>query len=485
VCFILRLFKTADKPSAEPSPKLPEKSIRFYHPAYPTIHLLEFDCLDGGGTGFHFRTALTACSIVACNRAGFLTEAEDGRPIDQANDSLLRGEKYYYYAFGSSGGASVCERDGSYPICPSFNHWQFPHGKLPETWPDARCQPLVGARIQSKLADATSDRDHGCVVTAQRDWAERAHLVPMALPAWFLREQMADYVEFANRDHGADATANSVMLCHDMHKALDNFYWAAVPKGAGDGARAPVWVAQFVKTTEDLGFQHHGRALRISPGVAPQLLLARFALLVLGRLTKFLAFYKDKGVMAVVVVGDTRPLPKVVPLTADLVDAVFSQRNRANPNTPSGSQSRKRIRRETPQAEHTDSRSPPVPCASCANDDDDGDEDGFSAAKPDSRSFGGPPPLSAVVNASDATVAAMYGGALEPSNFGVEPFHLPLEGCDQSPDSGRPAKRRHRSSSCTSAEAWAKRAVVDIGEVTRKLGHLERAQELNELMGWI
>ncbi len=61
-------------------------------------------------------------------------------------------------------------------------------------------------------------------MTAQRDWAERAHLVPLALPAWFLRERMADYVEFANRDHGPDATANSVMLCHDMHRALDHFY---------------------------------------------------------------------------------------------------------------------------------------------------------------------------------------------------------------------------------------------------------------------
>jgi hypothetical protein len=85
VCFHPAPFpKIADKPALELSPKLPEKSIRFYHPAYSTVHLLKFDCLDGGGTGFHFRTALTACSIVACNRAGFLTEAEDSAQIEQA-----------------------------------------------------------------------------------------------------------------------------------------------------------------------------------------------------------------------------------------------------------------------------------------------------------------------------------------------------------------------------------------------------------------
>jgi hypothetical protein len=38
-----------------------------------------------------------------------------------------------------------------------------------------------------------------------------------------------------------------------------------------------VWVAQFIKTTENLGYQHHGRALRISEGLAPQLLVARLA----------------------------------------------------------------------------------------------------------------------------------------------------------------------------------------------------------------
>ncbi len=243
-------------------------------------------------------------------------------------------------------------------------------------------------------------------------------------------------------------------------------------------------MAQFVKTTENLGFQHHGRALRISPGVAPQLLLARFALLVLGRLTKFLSYYRDKGVMAIVVEGDTRPEPKVVPLTGNLVDAVFSQRNCANLNTP---QSRKRVRRETPQEPPPDSRSPPAPAASSADDGggDDNVDDGVSAAKLDSRFFGGPPPLPAVDNANNATVAAMYGTAPGPSNFVVEPFHLPLEGNDRSPYSGRPAKRRRGSSSCSSAEAWAKGALVDIGEVTRKLGYLKRAQKLNELMGWI
>jgi hypothetical protein len=45
--------------------------------------------------------------------------------------------------------------------------------------------------------------------------------------------------------------------------------------------------------------------LRISPGIAPQLLLSRFALLVLGCLTKCLKFYCDRGDMAVVVKGDT------------------------------------------------------------------------------------------------------------------------------------------------------------------------------------
>ncbi len=55
---------------------------------------------------------------------------------------------------------------------------------------------------------------------------------------------------------------------HSTTTTGPSYPWAATVR---------VWVAQFIKTTENLGYQHHGRALRISEGLAPQLLVARLA----------------------------------------------------------------------------------------------------------------------------------------------------------------------------------------------------------------
>jgi hypothetical protein len=53
----------------------------------------------------------------------------------------------------------------------------------------------------------------------------------MALPKWFTRKDMGQYDEFPNCDCGINTSANNVMLCYNMHKALDHFFGAPVLKG--------------------------------------------------------------------------------------------------------------------------------------------------------------------------------------------------------------------------------------------------------------
>jgi hypothetical protein len=259
--------------------------------------------------------------------------------VEEPDNSLLTGRKYYYYVTDDT------YPSGEYPICPSLSHWQFPHEKYPETWPNDKVVSSVKAELRTNLADAVKARDNWCVVSARQDWLEHAHIVPVALKGWFDDKNMQVYVEPVNEAHGVDATANMIMLCHDLHMALDHHYWAPVPKRDNSGRK--VWVAQFVATTNDVGAEHHGRALHIK-GVASQLLLARFAMLILGRLTKFLDYYKEAGVLAVLTRKDKEVVEYVEPLKESVIQAIFNERKRANPNTPGG-RSSKRSRGGTPR----------------------------------------------------------------------------------------------------------------------------------------
>jgi hypothetical protein len=73
LCFVASfniVAKMASKPPCELAPQLTLPIIEFCHPAIPRVPLLCLHGYDNEYTGINFRTALTACGFVACNRTG-------------------------------------------------------------------------------------------------------------------------------------------------------------------------------------------------------------------------------------------------------------------------------------------------------------------------------------------------------------------------------------------------------------------------------
>lgn len=79
--------------------------------------------------GIHHRTALDACTIVACNVTGFLSPAkidrDDFTPPVTPVEAVLTDDDYWYYPSG-------WDRRGSpYPVVPNFENWCYPSAPPP------------------------------------------------------------------------------------------------------------------------------------------------------------------------------------------------------------------------------------------------------------------------------------------------------------------------------------------------------------------
>ncbi len=224
-------------------------------------------------------------------------------------------------------------------------------------------------------------------------------------------------------------------------------------------------MAQFVATTNDVGPEHHGRALHIDKGVASQLLLARFAMLVLGRLTKFLDFYRKIGVLAVLVRKDIEVMEYVEPLKEADIDAIFAEPKRANSNTPGG-RSGKRSRVGSPRQaaggvdESKDDHALATPYEYDSN---------VATSQPSSSLGASMPPSPAVVQdgggirASDRPSAAGGSGALTYRRVSPPTLHY--------------RKRRCLSVSSSSAVTWTE---TDVDLLHNKMEQLKKAQDYNE-----
>src|SRR6266487_564593 len=119
----------------------PDHTINFRHPAYPDdfnqnilLTLYAFDHPDGG---LHYGTAFLACALVAGNAwNGYFTTTVDGPKVVKEDDQLLREKNYYFHVAEDqqASSSSSPSQSSAYPICPSFEHWRFPHGDLPPSW---------------------------------------------------------------------------------------------------------------------------------------------------------------------------------------------------------------------------------------------------------------------------------------------------------------------------------------------------------------
>ncbi len=64
----------ATKELATPRPTQDVNIVKFFHPAYPGKRLFQLNAYDGDGASLDYNVALTACSIVAGNLRGYLSE---------------------------------------------------------------------------------------------------------------------------------------------------------------------------------------------------------------------------------------------------------------------------------------------------------------------------------------------------------------------------------------------------------------------------
>lgn len=136
--------------SAESLPQsvpLPTESsfIQIRHPGYLAGHdlVLRLPALDYTPSasniavtprwGLHHATALHACSIIACNRRGYLSSTRlDTIPVIPPPtlplDAVLTEPSYWFYPLGWTA------TDEPYPVCPDFENWEFPTDSIPEDW---------------------------------------------------------------------------------------------------------------------------------------------------------------------------------------------------------------------------------------------------------------------------------------------------------------------------------------------------------------
>ena len=105
----------------------------------------------------------------------------------------------------------MCFLLGQYPIVPSFQDWEFPHGRIPDSWP----QVPASSRTRCGISN--------CSYAVQK-----AYLVPQEEVLWYERNDMERYGDAIICD--IDNPANIVMLKSDLHMCFDNRWFTITPK---------------------------------------------------------------------------------------------------------------------------------------------------------------------------------------------------------------------------------------------------------------
>jgi HNH endonuclease len=168
-----------------------------------------------------------------------------------------------------------------YPIFPSFDHWAFPHGKLPSVWkldiPRAAEHPTPR---QSTLNEAILSRDIRCRITNHIEGTECAHLVPRSESLWFQQNLMALYGKQPRPGcQPVDNPRNAILLRSNIHTSFNYKRFAFVPKLAECSTGSLAYVTHIFCSPEphELTALYHNVALQPLTGVAPEYLFARFA----------------------------------------------------------------------------------------------------------------------------------------------------------------------------------------------------------------
>ncbi|KAI9760989.1 MAG: hypothetical protein M1840_002160 [Geoglossum simile] len=296
----------------------PSHIIRFRHPAYPSERdgnlLFILQAYDHPNGGLHHETARVACGIVTGNVwDGYFSLTPGGPPIDIGRDELLLvGTDYFFHVpYTGSNNTLVQGEPFLYPVCPVFQHWEFPHHNLPPSWVDLLPGPsrppagpttLPVPMAPSALTSAVISRDGSCRISGCRDGVECAHLCPRTEDEWFTSNGMAQYNlnHFLSLDYIMDDQYNAIALRSDLHGALDRRSFTFVPKATPVEPSPIQFVTHMLQQTSEIGPLYHNTSILPSPGVKPEFLLTRFAWAIFPLLTTFLASGSGRNLILVV-----------------------------------------------------------------------------------------------------------------------------------------------------------------------------------------
>lgn len=162
-------------------------SIRVYHPAnrLPFLNLPAYDHLPGPHLQFGclHETVVTACTIIAFNRPGYLATSynRDRDRVQLPLNSVLLPGRYFYHLDNA-------ELEEPYPICCNFREWDFPHGKLPSSWLSVTSTDSLNLPSGfSQISSLIKSRDKVCLVSRGQEYLTKAHIVPKDEDQWVCR----------------------------------------------------------------------------------------------------------------------------------------------------------------------------------------------------------------------------------------------------------------------------------------------------------
>lgn len=190
-------------------PRVFVKHLGYNEPVDLLFHLPALDACDPEhndddqvAVGVHHRTVVTAGAILANNafdRAYLASDKAGLRRVEERVplDGILPPGDYWLHVPSPPSSSSIpSEHDNSsepmgppppppylYPVIPTFQHWPFPHAKLPVPWsaPHAPPQMPDPSPGRKALVDKISQQKpeiQPCCITAQRSGRERSHIVP-------------------------------------------------------------------------------------------------------------------------------------------------------------------------------------------------------------------------------------------------------------------------------------------------------------------
>ncbi|QBZ56771.1 hypothetical protein PoMZ_01687 [Pyricularia oryzae] len=195
--------------------------VRIRHPAYSLTgpSLLDLPAVDGDCTSLDYELALTACSIITGNTEGIWLAM-------RATRRQLLALYNVWMACSGQAGSEGKELE----IVPSFDHWRFPHGKLPKIWRDLVISPHNYPPSTKGGGLAALQRDQTCRISGHSHGLDTAHLVPAVYSSWFASNDIMQYCSRRSVPKWINNDKNLLCLRKNLHFLFDTRRLVFVPK---------------------------------------------------------------------------------------------------------------------------------------------------------------------------------------------------------------------------------------------------------------